>query len=487
MELFSTVTLTLISLFIYLLYKSTKIPKNFPPGPGRLPFFGALLSIPQTNGVLVAAANWFIKQYGKLVGIYLGYIPAVVVYDYEIAKELFSQDVSAGRPKSFVYKYRMLGGKKGLMFNDGESWKSQRRYALKTLKDFGFGKKGLEDVLIEEADRMADYFREQDGKPTLVLNMFNVAILNVLWQIVANYRFELTDPRAANIVKLITESIQIEKLRYLFALPILRYILPEESGWNKQKESVEETYALMRDIVKQHKETFDEENPRDFIDMYLKEIKSSPEAHFDEEQLLVTTFDLFSAGSETTATTLAWAVCYMITNPEVQTKVQQEIDEVLGDRPPSLDDRGQLSFTEATIMEIQRLGSIAPMAVPHRALSDINIRGYKIPKDTMIWSMLYYMMRDPDYWKDPEDFKPERFLGEDGKVIKEERFIPYGIGKRYCLGESLARTELFIIFTRLLQLFTFKECPGCEKVTNQPLYAFIMSPKPFYANAVPRS
>jgi len=122
----------------------------------------------------------------------------------------------------------------------------------------------------------------------------------------------------------------------------------------------------MRDIVKQHKETFDEENPRDFIDMYLKEIKSSPDASFDDEQLLVSVFDLFSAGSETTATTLAWAVNYMITNPEVQTKVQQEIDDVLGDRPPSLDDRGRLVFTEATIMEIQRLGSIAPMAVPHR-------------------------------------------------------------------------------------------------------------------------
>ena len=75
-----------------------------------------------------------------------------------------------------------------LIFNDGEGWKSQRRFALKTLKDFGFGKKGLEGVLVEEADRMGDYFREQDGRPTFVLNLFNVAILNVLWQIVANHR-----------------------------------------------------------------------------------------------------------------------------------------------------------------------------------------------------------------------------------------------------------------------------------------------------------
>ena len=130
-------------------------------------------------------------------------------------------------------------------------------------------------------------------------------------------------------------------------------------------------YNLMKKIVKQHKETFDEDNLRDFIDVYLKEMKTTTDVTFTEEQLLVNAFDLFGAGSETTSTTLAWAVCYMILHPEVQSRVQQEIDSELGGRPPSLEDRGQLSYTEATIMEIQRLGSIAPMAVPHRALSDI--------------------------------------------------------------------------------------------------------------------
>ena len=94
-------------------------------------------------------------------------------------------------PKSKMLKVNiklLMDNISRLIFNDGESWKSQRRYALKTLKDFGFGKKGLENVLIEEADRIGDYFRELDGKPTLVLNLFNVAILNVLWQIVANHR-----------------------------------------------------------------------------------------------------------------------------------------------------------------------------------------------------------------------------------------------------------------------------------------------------------
>ena len=248
----------------------------------------------------------------------------------------------------------------------------------------------------------------------------------------------MTDPRALNIVRLITESTQVDKIRFLFAIPFLRHIFPEQTGWTKQTEVIEETCSLMRDIVQEHKETYDEDNMRDFVDVYLREMKNTPDQSFSEEQLLVVTMDLFSAGSETTATTLAWAVCFMILHPEIQVRVQEEIDSVLGDRPPTLDDRGQLVFTEATIMEIQRLGSIAGMAVPHRALEDIHVRGYRIPKDTMIWSILYYIMRDPDYWKDPDTFYPERFIGEDGKIIKEERFVPFGIGE---IPDSVKQSE----------------------------------------------
>jgi len=410
-----------------------------------------------------------------------------VVYDYEIARDLFNQDMLSGRPDSFVYKYRMLGDKLGLLFNDGESWKNQRRFILKTLKDFGFGKKSLEGVLVEEADKMGEFFREKNGKPILVQNLFNVAILNVLWVIVANHRYDLSDPKAQHLVKLITESIQVENLRFLFAIPWSRFVAPEWTGWNKQKQVVTETQQLMRDIVKQHVETYDEDNMRDFVDVYLREMKTSADVSFSEEQLLVNAMDLFSAGSETTATTLAWAVCFMIIHPDVQKKVQQEIDQVLGDRTPTLDDRGRLCYTEATIMEIQRLGSIAPQAVPHRTLSDVQIKGYKIPKDTFVFSMLYYIMRDPDYWQSPDNFQPERFLDSEGKIVKEERFIPFGVGKRQCLGESLAKTELFLIFTRLIQMFTFEACDGYPRPSPEPVAGFILAPKPFYARAVPRS
>ena len=97
-------------------------------------------------------------------------------------------------------------------------------------------------------------------------------------------------------------------------------------------------------------------------------------------------------------------------------------------------------------------------------------------------------MRDPEYWPEPETFKPERFLDDSGKVIKEERFVPFGVGKRVCIGESMAKTELFIIFTRLMQMFTFHSCEGegYDRPSGEPVWAFINAPKPFYAKAIPR-
>ena len=94
----------------------------------------------------------------------MGRFPVVAIYDYSLAKELFSREDLTGRPDNFAYRFRTLGKKQGLIFNDGDSWKSHRRFTLKTLKDFGFGKSSLESVLIEEADRMGDYFVQQTAE-----------------------------------------------------------------------------------------------------------------------------------------------------------------------------------------------------------------------------------------------------------------------------------------------------------------------------------
>ena len=146
----------------------------------------------------------------------------VAIYDYSLAKELFSREDLTGRPDNFAYRFRTLGKKQGLIFNDGDSWKSHRRFTLKTLKDFGFGKSSLESVLIEEADRMGDYFVQQKNEPFLVQTLFNLVILNVLWTVVAGKRCILGSNPTTHCLK-ITQNVSFEFLNFGIFLQFLSY------------------------------------------------------------------------------------------------------------------------------------------------------------------------------------------------------------------------------------------------------------------------
>ena len=151
--------------------------------------------------------------------------------------------------------------------------------------------------------------------------------------------------------------------------------------------------------------------------------------YYSERQLVGLCNDLFGAGTETTSTTLAWAIIYMSSNPDTQARVQAEIDDVIGNEAlPSMHHRLQLPFTEATILETQRLGDIVPLGVPHAVTKDVYFRDYFIPKGTMIIPNMYSVHMNPKLWPEPEKFKPGRFLDSEGKIDKKE-LIPFSLGK----------------------------------------------------------
>jgi cytochrome P450 len=126
------------------------------------------------------------------------------------------------------------------------------------------------------------------------------------------------------------------------------------------------------------------------------------------------------------------------------------------DRPVSLDDKTKLPYTNAVLMESMRMATIVPMALPHTATEDIDFKGYTFPKDTIIFANILHVHFDPKYWKNPDDFDPTRFYDESTKTFKtDDHLIPFSVGKRYCLGQSLAEKEYFLFFTGLLQKFTF--------------------------------
>ncbi|OQV17435.1 putative Cytochrome P450 2U1 [Hypsibius exemplaris] len=194
----------------------------------------------------------------------------------------------------------------------------------------------------------------------------------------------------------------------------------------------------------------------DYLYAYQKEAEMNTNhegpGNFDERQLVSSLFDLFFAGTETTSTTVLWAMVFMIENPDVMQNVQDEIDENVGrEKILTSSDRVRLPYTEAVILEVQRCANLVPLGVPHRSHEDIQVDGYTIPKDTLIVANLFSIHRDPRYWKDPEQFDAFRFLKDDKKLIRPDGFAPFLIGKRACLGEALAKMELFLFIANLLR------------------------------------
>merc|ERR1712025_1034920 len=169
-------------------------------------------------------------------------------------------------------------------------------------------------------------------------------------------------------------------------------------------------------------------------------IDKEDKGEFSEIQLLNIILDLFLAGAETTSTTLKWTVLFLTLYPEVQEKCRAEIEGVVGSKQPELSDMEKLVFCEATILEIQRLGCIVPSSLMHRVMEDTVVDGFFFPRNCIVISNLYYMMSSPSFWENPKEFKPERFISN---------------GRRICMGDTLAKNELSILLTTMIQRLKF--------------------------------
>ena len=172
-------------------------------------------------------------------------------------------------------------------------------------------------------------------------------------------------------------------------------------------------------------------------------------------------FDLWFAGQETTSTTLGWLFLYLIRDQDIQKKVHEELDRVIGsDRVVTLDDKHNLNYTSAVIAETQRFCNLLPFNLFHKATKDVSIHGYPIPKGTVVTYQISSVLFDERYFKDPYSFNPERFLDENKKFFVPSEFIPFGVGKRACLGEGLAKMELFLFAANIFNHMKLKPVDG---------------------------
>uniref|UniRef100_A0A5F9CPH3 Cytochrome P450 2E1 n=1 Tax=Oryctolagus cuniculus TaxID=9986 RepID=A0A5F9CPH3_RABIT len=455
---------------------------NLPPGPFPLPIIGNLLQldfkdIPKSFGRLA-------ERFGPVFTLYLGSRRVVVLHGYKAVREMLLNHKNEFSGRGEIPALREFKDK-GIIFNNGPTWKDTRRFSLTTLRDYGMGKQGNEDRIQQEAHFLLEELRKTQGQPFDPTFVIGCTPFNVIAKILFNDRFDYKDKQALRLMSLFNENFYLLSTPWLQVYNNFSNYLQYMPGSHRKviKNTCEiKEYTLAR--VKEHQKSLDPSCPRDFIDCLLIEM----------EKVHPTPTLPPCSGSRWGCAGFTGSILHK--HPWLQQdlcspwkKLHEEIDRVIGpSRMPSVRDRVQMPYMDAVVHEIQRFIDLVPSNLPHEATRDTTFQGYVIPKGTVVIPTLDSLLYDKQEFPDPEKFKPEHFLNEEGKFKYSDYFKAFSAGKRVCVGEGLARMELFLLLSAILQHFNLKPLVDPEDIDLRSIaVGFGRIPPRYKLCVVPRS
>ncbi|XP_058527246.1 cytochrome P450 2C31-like isoform X3 [Ochotona princeps] len=426
------VLICLSCLVLLFLWKGSHGKGKLPPGPTPIPIIGNLLQINTAN--ISRSMSMLAKEYGPVFTVYLGMKPTVVLHGYEAVKEA--------------------------LIDRAEE----------------FAGRGVFPVLDRVFQGLAN--------PCDPSSLLSYVPCNVICSIIFQNRFEYSDLKFQALVKYFHENLRIVSTPWIQlcnAFPVLRYL---PGCHNELFNNIATQKQFILEKVREHQASLDLNNPRDYIDYFLIKMekeKYNEKSEFTLDNLIISVWDLFTAGTETTSTTIRYGLLLLLKHPEVAAKVREEIERVVGrNRSPCMQDRSLMPYTDAVVHEIQRFIDLVPVNLPHEVTKNVKFRDYFIPKGTNIMTSLTSVLHDDKEFPNPEKFDLGHFLDANGNFRKSDHFMPFSAGKRVCAGEGLARMELFLTLSHILQQFTLKPLVDPKDIDTAPVVNGLGSVPPFY-------
>uniref|UniRef100_A0AAZ3PUT8 Steroid 21-hydroxylase n=1 Tax=Oncorhynchus tshawytscha TaxID=74940 RepID=A0AAZ3PUT8_ONCTS len=433
------------------------------PGPLSLPLLGNMLELAHDH--LPSHLTSLARRYGNIYRLKCGNTTMVVLNSGDIIREALVKKWSdfAGRPHSYTGDVVSGGGRSISLGDYSEEWRAHRRLAHNALQRCS--QKSLHWVIQKQALHLRQVLLDYNGRAADLSEDFTVAASNIITTLAFGKEYEKSSAELQRLHGCLNEIVSLWGSPWISALDCFPLLRVGQAPSKTSEEDIAITSALLNGLGK----------PQDTTQGVV----------LTDTHVHMATVDLLIGGTETTAAWLSWTVAFLLHRPEVQYRVYDELCSVLDGRYPQYSDRHRLPVLCAVISEVLRLRPVAPLAVPHRAIRDSSIAGYFIPKNTVIIPNLFGAHHDPAVWTDPYSFKPERFL--EGGGASTRALLPFGGGARLCLGEAVAKMELFLFTAYLLRDFQFVPA---ESQTSLPdligVASVVLKAKAYSVIALPR-
>ena len=476
--LYVDVTTMLVFVFTLLLvYVTTRRRPGIPPGPPRWPVIGNIGSLASRD--VLKRLDGLRQTYGDVYSIYVGQQLVVVDSGYDAIHDAL---VKNGR----AFAWRLLNNiqkelkedTRALIYGNGREWKEKRTFVMNALNEFCYGKSSpvMERLILNEINAFTDEL-DKSNEPVFLRTKLSVSLANVIFSIIYGSRPGYNDPKFNKLLKTTDDIFQSFAKHQLtiYLFPWLEYGPVDFVGKKLASNVMDDLMHYLDTLWIERSAGYTEGDRNCLLDFMMS--KDSP---IDRDCLSKPMFDLIVAGSETTALTLNWLILYLILNPKIQDTLYKHIREVVGTRDPSINDRKHLPYVEATILETLRISTLGPVSLPHTVVDDTLLRGFLIPKDTLVLPNIASVHLSEHEFQKPSEFQPERFLNEDQtQLVTSEKLIPFSLGPRSCLGETLARVELFLYTVKLVQRYTFELTSGEDKPSVKGVLGLTHRPRDY--------
>ncbi|XP_012068267.2 cytochrome P450 81Q32 [Jatropha curcas] len=491
MEISYFFSIFLVFVFLYFLSKHfLLINKNLPPSPGlSLPIIGHLHLFKKPLHRTFANLS---NKYGPILFLKFGSRPVLLISSPAAAEECFTKNdiIFANRPKLLAGKHLGYDYTTLVWASYGDHWRNLRRIASIELLSSN-RLQMLYNIRVEEVRSLVfSLFRGSKRGEFVAVDMksmFFELSLNVMMRMIAGKRYygdntkELDEER--RFKEIVTETFQLSGATNIGDfIPVLNWI-----GLNKIKKRLEALQRkrdrFMQDLIEEHKRQrcLDKEwKSKTMIDVLLRLQEDEPE-YYTDEIIRGMMQVLLSAGSDTSAGTMEWAMSLLLNNPNTLIKARAEIDKNIGEsKLIEESDLSKLPYLHCIITETLRMQPAAPLILPHESSEQCTVGGFYVPRGTMLLVNTFAIQNDPNLWEEPSKFEPERFEGLKGK---KEGYVllPFGAGRRGCPGEGLAMKMTGLALATLIQCFEWeriseemvdmKEGNGLTMPKAEPLFA----------------